>query len=120
VPEEFNRRRSKSPSSDRRFPRGWKIHEPEGWAFEKSDWMNRQVLRLLAEGIIDKNEAERLMDQKLEVQEPDSLVKRKEFIKLPVEKRRELLAEQALSMAKHYVEALPKQEIIGGGEVIDY
>ena len=46
---------------------GWKKQEPEEWAFETSNWLQRNVLRLIAEGILSQIEAERIIGEKLEL-----------------------------------------------------
>jgi len=99
---------------------GWKMHEPEDWPFERSGWMKRQVLRLLVEGVIGVDQAERLLGQKIDDWMPESLVQRKEFLKLPIEKRRKILAEQALALAQHYSTFSEEEGPIGGGDIIDY
>jgi transcriptional regulator with XRE-family HTH domain len=39
---------------------GWRKHEPEDWNTEESHWLERNVLRLFTEGVIDKNTAKRI------------------------------------------------------------
>lgn len=99
---------------------GWKMHEPEDWPFEKSEWMSRQVLRLVAEGVVGVDQAESLLGRKLNLRRPESLVERREFLKLPIEKRRKIMAQQALVLAQQYAGTTEEKGSVGGGDLIEY
>lgn len=99
---------------------GWTRHEPEDWPHESSEWMEKQVRRLVAEGSIGADEARSLLGDKIDAEKPESLIRRTEFLKLPIEKRREILAQEAIALAKHYAEPEPTLAPIGEGDIIDY
>jgi hypothetical protein len=52
------------------------------------------------------------------VQEPITLVERQAFLKLPIEERRKIMANQAREMEDHY--KLGKTEDLETGEIIEY
>jgi len=95
---------------------GWKKHEPEDWDTEKSYWLEKHILRLFAEGIIDQNAVKRIIQCDVEFDLPASVIQRRQFLKLPLEKRRQVLAEQAARVAKRYEEA---KEDFGGGDIVE-
>ena len=96
---------------------GWKTKEPEELPYEEPHWFRRTALRLLAEGLISRGDAERMLDERVELEQPVSVVQRRAFLKLPLERRRQILAEQAKRMAKHYEEDAEWRELQGGGLV---
>jgi hypothetical protein len=53
---------------------------------------------------------------------PQSLLRLREFLKLPIEERRRILAEQAEQMVEHYEEesARLERELWQGGDIIEY
>lgn len=98
---------------------GWRKQEPEEWAFEKSSWLKRNVLRLVAEGLMSQVDAERILGEKLDLETPASVTERRAFLKLPIEKRRELLRQQASLLAKHYQGDSEWQELEEGGDLVE-
>lgn len=98
---------------------GWRKQEPEEWAFEKSPWLKRNVLRLVAEGIMSQLDAERILGEKLELETPASVTERRAFLKLPIEKRREILRQQASQLAKHYQEDSEWRELEEGADLVE-
>jgi len=98
---------------------GWRKKEPEELPYEEPQWLRRTALRLLAEGLISQDDAERILDKRIELEQPISAVQRRAFLKLPLEKRRQILAEQAKRMAKHYEEDAEWREL-QGGDVVAY
>jgi Zn-dependent peptidase ImmA (M78 family)/DNA-binding XRE family transcriptional regulator len=96
---------------------GWRKGEPEDWDVESSVWLQKNVLRLFAEGAIDKNTVKRIMVENVQFDFPESLIKKQEFIKLPLEKRRKILAEEAEKVAKKYEEVKDEFE---GGDIVEY
>jgi transcriptional regulator with XRE-family HTH domain len=98
---------------------GWKKKEPEEMPFEESNWLRRNVLRFISEGRIGQLEAEKILGEKLELEQPASIIERRAFMKLPVEKRRQILAEQAAKMTKHDDHDSEWRDF-EGGEVIEY
>ena len=53
---------------------------------------------------------------------PQSLLRHREFLKLPIEERRRILAEQAEQMVEHYEEesARLERELWQGGDIVEY
>ena len=96
---------------------GWKKHEPEDWEPETSSWLEKNVIRLFTEGIVGKNYVKRILGERVAVDFPESVIQKQEFMKLPIEKRRVLLAEQAQKLARKYK---PETEIIDGGDIVEY
>ena len=85
---------------------------------EEPQWLRRNVLRAVSEGVLPRDEAERLLGEPLE-DEHRQFMDRRAFMKLPVAERRRVLEEQATALQKHY-EGLVKQEEPGGGDFLDY
>ncbi len=81
---------------------GWRKQEPGEMSPEQPQWLRQHVLRALAEGMMTKEEAERKLGEAVEGSPPLSLVERRAFMKLPLEERRRILAEQAEKMTAHY------------------
>lgn len=98
---------------------GYRTQEPASLAAERPVWLQRTVLRALAEGLVTREEAEQLTGEKLELVEPLSVVERRALAKLPVDERRRVLAEQAARIAEHY-EHDEEWRDLDGGDVIDY
>ena len=98
---------------------GWKKQEPEEWAFETSHWLQRNVLRLIAEGILSQIEAERIIGEKLALDMPASVIERRAFLKLPLDKRRRILSDQASSIVQYYKQN-SEWKGVEGGDVIEY
>ena len=81
---------------------GWKKHEPEEWPEENPQWFERNISRLVGEHAMSKEEAERMLVSDIDVHETSTLMKRREFLKLPIEKRRLLLEQQAKALSDYY------------------
>jgi Zn-dependent peptidase ImmA (M78 family)/DNA-binding XRE family transcriptional regulator len=96
---------------------GWRTGEPEDWDVENSFWLQKNVLRLFAEGAIDINTVKRILGKDTQFEFPKSLISKQEFLKLPLEKRRKILAEQAEKVAKRYEEI---KEEFEGGDLVEY
>lgn len=96
---------------------GWRKHEPEDWDIERSYWLEKNVIRLFTEGVINKNTVKRIIGERAEFDFPESLSQRQAFLKLPLEKRRKMLEEQARRVAKKYEQVMEEFE---GGEVVDH
>jgi hypothetical protein len=58
----------------------------------------------------------------VETEAPTSLTEIREFMKLPIEERRRILAEQAEQMVEHYEEesARRERELWQGGDIVEY
>jgi Zn-dependent peptidase ImmA (M78 family)/transcriptional regulator with XRE-family HTH domain len=97
--------------------RGWKKQEPEERDYEKPEWLQRNLLRLVAEKAIDIDEAHRMAGIDIDIALPSTPIERRAFIKLPIEKKRQMLADQAEKMSKYYSDEENKDFI--GDEIID-
>jgi hypothetical protein len=81
--------------------------------------LRQKVLRALAEGLVTQEEAERMLGETVKGKEPITLRQRRAFMKLPLEKRRRILTEQAEKMAAYYKQDLEWKEL-QGGDIIEY
>lgn len=97
----------------------WRKQEPCELPSERPQWLRRSVLRALGEGFLTKEEAEKMLGEQLKAKEPLSLIERRSFMKLPLEERRKLLAEQAGKLEAYYGQN-PETKGMGGGDIIDY
>jgi transcriptional regulator with XRE-family HTH domain len=82
--------------------KGWKKVEPEEAPPEHPQWLRRTTLRAFSEGLLTASEAESLLGEKIEEHPSASLVERRAFMRLPLDERRRLLAQQADATADHY------------------
>ncbi|MDP2857310.1 MAG: XRE family transcriptional regulator, partial [Bacillota bacterium] len=85
---------------------GWKKQEPLELPPEEPEWLRRNVLRAFAEEALTAEEAGQVLGEPMASKQPLSLVERRAFLKLPLEERRRILAEQAQDMASYYRENL--------------
>ncbi len=97
---------------------GWKKEEPLQLKPEKSEWLRKNVLRALSEGLMTKGEAMKALGEPIDAQEPISLVERQAFLKLPMEERRRIMAKQAKEMEDHY--RRQQVEDLETGEIVEY
>jgi Zn-dependent peptidase ImmA (M78 family)/transcriptional regulator with XRE-family HTH domain len=81
---------------------GWRREEPLRLLREEPTWLRRQVLRALAEDLISENEAKQMLPDFVETMPTLSLVQRRAFLALPLEKRRQLIAQQVAQLAADY------------------
>lgn len=96
---------------------GFKKNEPDPLPSEEPQWLKQNVLRAVSEGLLTKEEAERLMGESIE-EGHKQFMDRRAFIKLPMDQRREILHEQAAALKSHY-EKLAESEDLGGGDFFD-
>lgn len=96
---------------------GMKKKEVEELPREEPQWLKRNVLPALSEGVLSHEEAERIMGEPME-EGHGQFLDRGAFMKLPVEERRRILAEQASALQKHY-DRLADQEEPGGGDFFE-
>ena len=97
---------------------GYKKNEPAPLLPEEPQWLKQNVLRAVSEGLMTKDEAERLTGETME-EEHRQFMDRRAFVKLPLAQRRRILEEQAAALKGHY-EKLVAGEEPGGGDFLDY
>ena len=98
---------------------GWRKQEPQERSPERPAWLYRTVLRALSEDVITRQEAQDMLGEDIEGEEPISLVTRRNFMKLPIDERRRILARQAEKLQHHYDEDSTWREL-GGGDVVEH
>ena len=81
---------------------GWRKKEPAELPREQPQWLQENVLRALAEGLVDQKEADQLLGAESEEKPPLSLVEKRAFMKLSLEERRKILADEAERMTNYY------------------
>ena len=81
---------------------GWKKQEPDELVRETPQWLTRNLSRLVGEGAITRGEAERMLGTSIDVEEPTNIVQSRAFLKLPMDKRRQMLADQAKLLSGYY------------------
>ena len=81
---------------------GWKKQEPSPIPIEKTEWLKQNVYKAFAESLLSQADAETLLGEKIDDKTPLSLKRMRSFIKLPIEERRRILAEQAEKAASYY------------------
>lgn len=96
----------------------WRKHEPDELPPERPHWLVFATMRALDAGLLTLGQAESLLDETLQHDQPLSLIEKRAFMRLPAEKRRELLSEQANHMAEHYSGEYEWKEF-QGGEFVD-
>jgi len=97
---------------------GWRKQEPMSLLPERPKWLRQAALHAFSEGAITQEDAERMLGEPLHTDQPLSLVERRAFMKLPIEERRRILAEQAEQMATHY-EQDPEWKELQGGDIVE-
>jgi transcriptional regulator with XRE-family HTH domain len=98
---------------------GWRKREPLELPPEQPQWLRQNVLRALAEGLMNQEEAERMLDEVVEIKQPLSLIERRAFMKLPLEERSRRLAEQAEKIATYY-EQNPEWKELQVEDLVEY
>jgi transcriptional regulator with XRE-family HTH domain len=93
---------------------GWRKREPCELPREQPRWLLQSVLRAFSEGLLAKDEAERMLGSSVEMDQPLTLVERRAFMRLPLEERRRRLAEQAARMEEHYTRDREWEELEAG------
>lgn len=97
----------------------WRKCEPLVLPPEQPQWLDRSTLHALAEGLLTQEQAEAIMSRQLGPSQPLSLIEKRAFLRLPVEERRKILAEQAADAAAFY-EAHPEWRDLQGGDILEY
>lgn len=98
---------------------GWRKQEPFPFPAEQPTWLYQNALRALSEGVLSKEEAEEMVGEEIKADLPLSLVQRQAFMRLSLEERRRLLAEQADKLEAAYAED-PEVQGLGGGDFVEF
>ncbi len=97
--------------SEHDYRRSWIYFNKEGWRKkepgpqlppEKPQWLRQNVYRLLSEGMMDKKTAATLLGEKVKMETTPTLSRQRALMKLPMEKRREIMKAQAEKAADMY------------------
>lgn len=80
----------------------WRKHEPFELAAEQSQWIRRAALRALGEGLLGKKDAEAMIGETIAGSLALPALERHAFMKLPLDERRRIMADQADKMVAHY------------------
>jgi Zn-dependent peptidase ImmA (M78 family) len=83
----------------------WRKDEPEPLLPETATWLKQAVHRCVAEGFITAEEGSKMLGEKLEAEAGPGMLRRRAFLRLPLEERRKLLETQAEKLQKHYEQA---------------
>jgi hypothetical protein len=86
---------------------------------EQPQWLRQNVLHALAEKLISREEAQNLLKEFIEIEEPLALIERRAFMRLPLTERSRILAEQAEKMADFYEQDTAWRETQGGDFIDD-
>lgn len=97
---------------------GWRKKEPLEWATEQPTWLRQNVLRAISEGVITQDQAQTLLEEEIEMEQPLTLIQRRNFMQLPLKERRRLMAQQADKLSEHYEQDQEWRDL-GGGDFID-
>lgn len=99
---------------------GYRKAEPGALEAERPQWLRRNVLRALAEGLMTTDEAN-AMSIAVEDEVPLQLdtMTRRAFFKLPMAERKRILAAQAEKMEAHYKSDEDWKDL-GGVEIVEY
>jgi Zn-dependent peptidase ImmA (M78 family) len=82
----------------------WRRDEPESLPPEKATWLKQAVYRCVAEGFITAEQGGKLVGETLQSDLGPGMLRRRAFLKLPLEERRRILEAQADKLQKHYEE----------------
>ncbi|WP_218081264.1 helix-turn-helix domain-containing protein [Anthocerotibacter panamensis] len=93
---------------------GWRRQEPEELPAEQPQWLRQNVLRALSEKLLQHVEAEQLLQERIVIEQPLSLVERRAFMKLSLAERNRMLEEQAEKMVDFYEQDAEWRDLQGG------
>ena len=97
----------------------WRKHEPLEMPPEQPQWMRRSVLHALAEGLISQEDAAAMTGETMQGGLALPTIERRSFMKLPLEERRRILAEQAEKLATYYAQDSEWREM-EAGDLVEY
>lgn len=93
---------------------GFRFHEPGELPIEQPRWLEQNVYRAFSEGVLSKEEAEKLLGREIAEEASLALLQKRNFMKLSVEERRKILAKQAETAVRHYNEDDEWRSLEGG------
>lgn len=96
----------------------WKKDEPLSMKEEKSSWYSGNVLRAFSEGLIGSEEAGKLLGESAGLHNLN-LIRKKEFMKLTLKDRNDILASDAEELLTYYNNNSDLQNL-GEGDFADY
>lgn len=99
--------------------RGWRRQEPSELRRETPQWLLQNVHRAHAEKLISRDEVERLLKHPAEGDTRLSLERKRAFMKLPMEERRRILAEEAERLCRSY-EQNTEWEAFQEGDLVEH
>lgn len=98
---------------------GWRKTEPLELPSEEPSWLRQSVLHAVSEGVLTHAEAGEMLGEKFGTKDSSQLVERSVLMKLPMDERRRILAEQARKMTAHY-EKDSDWRNYQGGDIVEY
>lgn len=98
---------------------GWRKEEPLESPPEQPTWLRQNVLRAISEGVITQEQAQDLLEERIEMERPLTLIQKQKFMQLPLEERRRILAEQAVKFVTYYEQNREWKEM-EGGDFVEY
>jgi transcriptional regulator with XRE-family HTH domain len=97
----------------------WRKHEPLELPPEQPQWMRRSVLHALAEGLISQEDAAAMTGETMRGELALPTIERRSFMKLPLEERCRILAEQAEKLTTYYAQDSEWREM-EAGDLVEY
>lgn len=97
---------------------GMRRREPSELPSEQPEWLRRSVLRAVSEELLSAEDAAQMLGEVHEVPAPSTLIQRRALLRMPLEERRRLLAEQAQAMQDEYRDD-PERDVWQGGDILD-
>lgn len=97
----------------------WRKHEPLEIASEQPQWLRRSVLHALAEGLVSQEDAAAMTGEIMHGDPALPIIERRSFMKLPLEERRRILAEQAEKLTTYYTQDSEWREM-EAGDLVEY
>jgi len=97
--------------------KGWKKEEPEKLPEEDSTWLETNAMRAYSEGLISSEEASFMLGREIG-EKINSMIKRREFLKLAKEERERILKEQSEKWLDYYEKEDEWKE--SGGALAEY
>jgi Zn-dependent peptidase ImmA (M78 family)/DNA-binding XRE family transcriptional regulator len=98
---------------------GWRRDEPESQPAEEPQWLHRTVLRGVSEGALTAEEGKHMLGITKEEGDRLESIQRRAFMKLPMEERRRILAQQANELQEYYEQDVEWRQC-QGGDVHEY